>query len=87
MKAKIHCTWLMRKTFAIWIYGIKQNKTEKRKQSMKTRLNEMFTRLFRLSSNSEFYSLKMENRWRYFLIYYFALKNFGWMKYRNVKIY
>lgn len=54
---------------------------------MKTRLKEMFTRLFRLSSNSEFYSLKMENRWRYFLIYYFTLKNFGWMKYRNIKIY
>lgn len=39
---------------------------------MKTRLKEMFTRLFRLSSNSEFY---------------FVLKNFGWMKYRNIKIY
>lgn len=65
----------------------KKTKKKKRKQSMKTRLKEMFTRLFRLSSNSEFYSLKMENRWRYFLIYYFALKNFGWMKYRNIKIY
>lgn len=39
IKARIHCTWLMRKTFAI------RNKTKqkKRKRNMKTRMNEMLT--------------------------------------------
>lgn len=38
IKAKIHCTWLMRKTFAIWIYGIKQNKTEKKKTKYENKI-------------------------------------------------
>lgn len=38
MKAKIHCTWLMRKTFAIRIHGIKQNKTEKKKTKYENKI-------------------------------------------------
>lgn len=53
MKAKIHCTWLMRKTFAIRIHGIKQNKTEKKKTKYENKIkrNERDYFVYRLILN------------------------------------